>query len=339
MKVKWLESILLGAVLAGVCICSLACFEPRVGLGDQQDQFDVVLAFADVRAATGRSTINDDADVITVYAKVYDSLGNHVPAVDNTGSDIPGVTKLTKGEGSWSGTVNLVDSVSGTITFEVWAVASSGVHLYEGETDHVVGTNSNSITVVTQAVYTVGSTGPAGGFVFYDKGAYSDGWRFLEAAPYGWYNEGADPSVPFGYYRETSGGANLSVNTGEGIGTGEDNTALLVAAMESAAYTASTGTDTTSSYAAKLCSDYSVSVGGTVYDDWFLPSSGPIYSSEIDEMYKNLKNTGLGGFANDAYWSSREVNALSAYYCGFINGAGNYTGRNVSWRVRPARAF
>jgi hypothetical protein len=25
--------------------------------------------------------------------------------------------------------------------------------------------------------------GPAGGFVFYDKGGYSDGWRYLEAAP------------------------------------------------------------------------------------------------------------------------------------------------------------
>jgi hypothetical protein len=25
--------------------------------------------------------------------------------------------------------------------------------------------------------------GPAGGFVFFDKGSYSDGWRYLEAAP------------------------------------------------------------------------------------------------------------------------------------------------------------
>ncbi|MDR0638267.1 MAG: DUF1566 domain-containing protein [Spirochaetaceae bacterium] len=25
--------------------------------------------------------------------------------------------------------------------------------------------------------------GPAGGFVFYDKGSYSDGWRYLECAP------------------------------------------------------------------------------------------------------------------------------------------------------------
>jgi hypothetical protein len=31
--------------------------------------------------------------------------------------------------------------------------------------------------------YIVGDPGPAGGLVFYDKGFYSDGWRYLEAAP------------------------------------------------------------------------------------------------------------------------------------------------------------
>ena len=31
--------------------------------------------------------------------------------------------------------------------------------------------------------YIVGGPGPAGGIVFYDKGEYSDGWRFIEAAP------------------------------------------------------------------------------------------------------------------------------------------------------------
>ena len=29
----------------------------------------------------------------------------------------------------------------------------------------------------------IGTTGPGGGIIFYDKGSYSDGWRFLEAAP------------------------------------------------------------------------------------------------------------------------------------------------------------
>jgi len=31
--------------------------------------------------------------------------------------------------------------------------------------------------------YQIGDTGPAGGFIFYDRGDSSDSWRYLEAAP------------------------------------------------------------------------------------------------------------------------------------------------------------
>jgi hypothetical protein len=32
--------------------------------------------------------------------------------------------------------------------------------------------------------YAIGSRGPVGGLLFYDKGGYADGWWYLEVAPY-----------------------------------------------------------------------------------------------------------------------------------------------------------
>ncbi|NCC64554.1 MAG: hypothetical protein EOM15_07850, partial [Spirochaetia bacterium] len=34
-----------------------------------------------------------------------------------------------------------------------------------------------------EKIYSIGDRGPASGIVFYDKGEYSDGWRYLEVAP------------------------------------------------------------------------------------------------------------------------------------------------------------
>jgi hypothetical protein len=36
---------------------------------------------------------------------------------------------------------------------------------------------------VVPTVYKIGDKGPAGGWIFYDKGNRTDGWRYLEAAP------------------------------------------------------------------------------------------------------------------------------------------------------------
>lgn len=38
-------------------------------------------------------------------------------------------------------------------------------------------------TCTVSVLYALRDTGPAGGFIFYDKGSYSEGWRYLEAAP------------------------------------------------------------------------------------------------------------------------------------------------------------
>ena len=101
------------------------------------------------------------------------------------------------------------------------------------------------MVVAIQIAPSIGDTGPAGGIVFYDKGSYSDGWRYLEAAPSGYESYGK------------WGGYGTSVDgTSKGIGTGKANTEAIVKKLGSG------------DYAAKFC--YDLELGG--YDDWFLPS-------------------------------------------------------------------
>lgn len=154
--------------------------------------------------------------------------------------------------------------------------------------------------------FRVGDIGPAGGYIFYDKGSYSDGWRFLEAAP-------VDLSEKYEY-----GGWGIKIgNTSKAVGTGKANTEAIVKKLGS-------GT-----YAAKACSDYTYNG----YSDWFLPSK-----EELNLMYENLHKQGLSSFAN-YYWSSSEDNGSNAWRQNFVNGnQGNYD-RNGNNRVRPIRAF
>lgn len=347
--------------LLSLCALMVACAQPGSdagGLRDEYDEFEVSLGFPRDMAAISRSTVNDDAYVDKVYVKAYNSSKEHLPAVDNTGSEISGVTKLTKSGSTWSAKVKLVSPVSGTITFELWAVTSWGITLYAGETSHTVGNNGNSLTIPTQAANVIRSSGPAGGCIFYDKGSYSDGWRFLEAAPYGWYDGASDsrgsysgdedPFFQWGanYYAVVpSAGATA-------VGTGETNTANIVSYHDSlgtlypefgdyytnpqAYHSHNDGT-----VAAKICADYSLVQGGVTYNDWFLPSK-----DELNLLWDNLKNQNpsVGGFHNDYYWSSSENGESFVWSQVFWDGDGDgfqsYDNRRYGdFSVRPVRAF
>lgn len=180
-------------------------------------------------------------------------------------------------------------------------------------------------TTGSHSGYSIGDEGPAGGLVFYDKGFYSDGWRYLEAAP-------SDIGMfVFGYYRP-EGEDCFIVGTAKVFGSGKYNTEVLVDAMNlegDVAYKNSSGTDV-AKYAANECLDYVYDS----YDDWYLPSK-----DELNLMYENLCKKRLGSFAYYTYWSSSEYSAYSAWEQLFSSGDQDYSSRNYVYRVRPVRAF
>jgi hypothetical protein len=171
--------------------------------------------------------------------------------------------------------------------------------------------------------YRLGESGPAGGIVFYDKESYSDGWRYLEVAP---------PSMEF--TAEWSAQRVIVNGTEDDIGSGKYNTMLIVNELSRAGET--------EAFAAKRCQD--LMING--YNDWFLPSL-----QELDMMYEHLKQKdeedgnsreNIGGFAEDFYWSSSEIEFWGQNFgmaINFSQGSQITRGKPLRLRVRAIRAF
>jgi hypothetical protein len=152
-------------------------------------------------------------------------------------------------------------------------------------------------------LYAIGDTGPAGGIVFYTT---DGGLHGLEAAP-------ADQSAgaEWGCYETSISGASETA-----VGTDAQNTEDIIDDCSE--------TET----AARIADAYKL--GG--YDDWFLPSK-----DELNLLYQ--QKAVVGGFANDYYWSSTEVNSRNAWNQGFFNGYQSGYGKHYPLRVRAVRAF
>ncbi len=159
-------------------------------------------------------------------------------------------------------------------------------------------TETNSNPAVIKDNYKIGERGPAGGWIFYDKGNSKGGWRYLEAAPddiKGRINWSNGKAVKLGIISSR-------------IGSGKTNTAKLVKILGKG------------SYAAKLCTEYN---GGNK-NDWFLPSK-----DELNLMYKNLHLKVLGNFPGEIYWSSTEYNFERAWLQDFSIGIQDQGVKNI----------
>ena len=106
--------------------------------------------------------------------------------------------------------------------------------------------------------------------------------------------------------------------TGTAVGTGQTNTNAIV------------GTIGAGSYAAQLCNDLDLN-GHT---DWFFPSK-----DELNLLYINLHQAGLGNFGGTVYWSSSETGSAPAWRQNFSTGTQfTYDKPNTAY-IRAIRAF
>jgi uncharacterized repeat protein (TIGR02543 family) len=213
--------------------------------------------------------------------------------------------------------------------FTGWNTKADGSGSDQAEGSTFIMGASNIILYAHWTPYVLRDIGPAGGYIFYDKGnyykadftivkaapdpvpitpTYSD-WRYLEAAPPSYQST----STEWGCDMKSISGAD-----GTAVGTGEQNTIDI-----------ETGC-TIPGTAADICAN--LNLGG--YTDWFLPSKDELYL-----MYANLKVFGVGGFADYGYWSSSEFDGDDAWVQYFFNGAQLYDSKDYMYRVRAVRAF
>ena len=188
--------------------------------------------------------------------------------------------------------------------------------------------------------YTVGTRGPAGGYIFYDdaegfdfdgNGTISDyekdlidttvheedRRRYLEAAPVGWDTVETDPTYVWG-----GSGTFVDLPLYDKLGYAEFNTQNIVLKL---------GNGT---YAAKKCDDYSVTKDGVLYDDWGLPTP-----RELHVMYGNLHQENVGGLTSGMYWASQDYSSFTAYMFNLSDGGQTTYHKMNSLSVRPVRAF
>ncbi len=270
-------------VLAALCI---GCFEDFYGdlLSDAGGK-KVYITYDDNEATVGTvptdGTAYSPGQTVTVLGNTgnLELTGKHF-AGWNTASDGTGVTYIPGRDFS----INSTDMV-----------------LYVKWTD--------------TAPYALRDTGPAGGLIFYDKGSYTDGWRYLEAAPVS--TEWTDKQ--WGAYGTLIGG------TSNSMGYGKANTAIIVTWLNN---------NGESDRVAQVCDN--LSYGG--YSDWFLPST-----DELNQIRLNLYFSGVGGFpANSYYWGSYEITTTHSLGMQMRDPSTTITApknNSTVCRVRAVRAF
>jgi hypothetical protein len=241
---------------------------------------------------------------------VYSDGGSAVIARGVCWSTLPNPTTANSHTTDGAGVGSFSSSVTGLAqnqTYYLRAYASNSNGTAYG----------NQFSFYTTSFYSVGDTGPAGGIVFYDKGYYSFGWRYLEVAPSGWNGGAVDPKPMWGCWGTALNGADAT-----SIGSGEQNTTdILVGCV-------------TDGIAAKICND--AIING--YDDWFLGTYFEMY--ELFNLSASNWFSSMA-FVASSYWTSSEIDLNAAISINYTTPStqGNSQKNSITRSIRPIRAF
>jgi hypothetical protein len=169
----------------------------------------------------------------------------------------------------------------------------AGLTIYNTSTNALEFWNGTAWISTASAVPTTHSIGESygGGIVFY---VYDNGQHGLIAST-------ADQSTGI---RGFGGTYTYTRARADGVGAGLKNTAIIIANQ---------GAVDGAPFAATVCNEYSITVGGVTYGDWYLPSK-----YELNLLY--LQKVVVGGFVNNNYWSSSETDTNTAWNQYFNNG-------------------
>jgi hypothetical protein len=298
---------------------------PEGATATYQWQYNDGSGWADIAGATANTyTVASPAAIGDEVRVVAEGTGNYTGTVQSaavtiTATQVTGITVTGEGgsitvvtPGGTLQMVAVVEPENATDDSVTWSVSE----FYDGLasidqtglltlTGHEYGTvyvtatandgSGEEGTLAVNVVYakSIGQEGPAGGIVFYDKGDYIDGWRYLEAA---------DPStIAQGepWKNTTTAWSNVNstlVGTSTDVGSGQANTNLI---LNQGGHTAS---------AAKIASEH-WSYTDESYDDWFLPSL-----DELNLIFSVLFDDELVTFnPMHTYWSSSEIDLDEAY--------------------------
>lgn len=179
-------------------------------------------------------------------------------------------------------------------------------------------------TCIDENEYVVGELGPNNGIIAYDKGVYSNGWRYIEVAQ-------NDLII------EEWGCINSSVTNAlfDETGSGFQNTVAIVNHHNELTNYYTNPLICSTQNNGTLSAKSALNLSNNPFLIWSIPSI-----DELMHLYTNLHIENIGNFNDSNYWSSSESSNSSVKCINFTNGEITILEKNLAGiRTRPIHYF